>query len=99
MASIGLQEAIQRAMEILGELYPDQELKHVLLEEIELDSSGTWYVTLGFTRPGTLQGMGIGVGLAQPSTANRVYKEIRINAETGAFEGMKDRLLEESLRS
>lgn len=86
---------------MLGELYPDQELKHVLLEEIELDGDDTWFVTLGFTRPGTLQSMGGigGLGLAQPTSSNRVYKEIKINAGTGAFEGMKDRLLEETLRS
>ena len=94
MASIGLQEAIQRAMEILEELYPDQELKHVLLEEIESSRSGTWHVTLGFTRPGTPT-----MGLGLPPTTSRTFKQIKINAETGAFEGMKDRLLEESLRS
>lgn len=94
--ALGLQEAVQRATEILEELYPNQELKHVLLEEIELSVNGTWYVTVGFARPGTLASAGV---LAGPSSANRVYKEIRINAQTGEFEGMKDRLLEESLRS
>jgi hypothetical protein len=93
--ALGLQEAVQRATEILEELYPNQELRHVLLEEIELSKNGTWYVTLGFTRPGTLASAGV----LAPSSANRVYKEIRINAQTGEFEGMKDRLLEESLRS
>lgn len=97
MASIGLQEAVQRANEILEELYPDQELKHVLLEEIELGRGGTWYVTLGFTRPGATA-FNIG-SLAPPPPSGRAYKRIKINAETGEFEGMTDRLLEESVCS
>jgi hypothetical protein len=97
MASLGLQEAVQRATEILEELYPDQELKHVLLEEIELGRGGTWYVTLGFTHPGSV-GYGL-AGLGPPPPSGRAYKTIKINAETGEFEGMTDRLLEESVRS
>jgi hypothetical protein len=96
MASLGLQEAVQRANEVLEELYPDQELKHVLLEEIELGRSGTWYVTLGFTRPGTTFNL---TSFAPPPPSGRAYKRIKINAETGEFEGMTDRLLEESVRS
>jgi hypothetical protein len=96
MAELGLQEAVRRAREILTELYPDEELKHVLLEEIERDRSGTWYVTLGFARPGTLAGL---AGLPSASSAQRAYKQIKINAKTGEFQGMRDRLLEETLRS
>lgn len=96
MAKLGLQEAVQRATEILEELYPDQELRHVLLEEIELERTGSWYVTLGFTRPGS--GLGGLANLAPPPPSARTYKRIEIDAETGEFKGMKDRLLEESLK-
>ncbi len=96
MAQLGLQEAVARATEILKEeLYPNQELKHVLLEEIERGSGGTWYVTLGFTRPGTMASI---VNVGTPPPSSRAYKMIKLNAETGEFEGMTDRLLEESTR-
>lgn len=103
--ALGLQEAVQRANEILEELYPNRELKHVLLEEIERSGppgDGNWEVTLGFTRPGTVAsaaGPGALGGLGLPTKSNRVYKRIRIDAETGGFEGMTDRDLEEIGRS
>jgi hypothetical protein len=92
MPELTIQEAVQRATEILKELYPDQELRHLLLEEIERGPAGTWNVTLGFTRPGTLAA---GMATAVPQPGNRVYKRIRIDAETGEFQGMTDRLLQE----
>jgi hypothetical protein len=96
MTELGLQDAVQRAQEILEEeLYPNQELKHLLLEEIERGPTNTWNVTLGFTRPGTI-GANIAQALAQP-TSNRVYKRIRIDAKTGDFKGMTDRMLQELL--
>ncbi len=97
--ALGLQEAVQRATEILEELYPNQELQHVLLEEIERSGPPTdedWEVTLGFTRLGSVASLG-GLGaMGRPLKGDRVYKRIRLNAETGAFEGMTDRELEES---
>lgn len=99
--ALGLQEAVQRATEILEELYPDQELKHVLLEEIKRSgpTNTYWDVTLGFTRPGTLASVGGLSALGPPPKSSRAYKRIRLDAETGAFEGMTDRELEESGRS
>lgn len=92
--ALNLQEAVQRATEMLGELYPNQELRHVLLEEIERGgpTGAYWEVTLGFVPPGTLI-------LGSPQRSNRVYKRIRLDAETGEFEGMTDRQLEEIGRS
>ena len=97
--ALGLQEAVQRATEILGELYPNQELKHVLLEEIERSGppgDEHWEVTLGFTRPGTIASIG---NLGAVPTTGRAYKRIRLDAKTGEFEGMTDRQLEEAGRS
>ena len=92
--ALELREAVQRATEILEELYPNQELRHVLLEEVQRSGPANmnWDITLGFTRPGT-------VVLGAPSRNNRVYKRIRLDAETGRFEGMTDRELEEVGRS
>lgn len=96
--ALGLQEAVQRATEILGDLYPDQELKHVLLEEIERSGppgDEDWEVTLGFTRPGSVTSVG-GLGaMGRPLKSDRAYKRIRLDAQTGAFESMTDRELEE----
>jgi hypothetical protein len=92
MAQLTLQEAIQRAYEILTELYPEQELSDVLLEEIERGPASTWNVTLGFRRPTPLGGIGT-MTIGEPR--NRLYKRIRIDARTGEFKGMTDRRLEE----
>jgi hypothetical protein len=95
--ALGLQEAVERATEVLRELYPNESLNQLLLEEIERGGPADryWNVTLGFARPGSLAGM---TTVVTSSPQSRAYKRIRINAETGAFEGMTDRLLQESTR-
>jgi hypothetical protein len=97
--ALGLQEAVERATEILRELYPNESLNQLLLEEIERVRSEKgyyWNVTLGFARPGTMGSLTTAVTASPPR--DRAYKRIRINEETGEFEGMTDRLLEESAR-
>lgn len=84
---IGLKEAVRRAYQVMGELYEGSELRDLLLEEI--DRSGSyWEVTMGFRRPG--MDTPLGTILAPPG---RAYKRLRINAETGEFDGMEIRQL------
>lgn len=98
MAKVGLQEAVRKAEEIIRELYPEDVLRDLLLEEIELsreDLQDVWLVTLGFTRPAQTTVAASVAGLVPNLPAVRAYKRIKIDAETGAFKGMTDRQLDE----
>jgi hypothetical protein len=93
MTQLTLQEAVERATHLLEfELYPHEELRNVLLEEIERSRDGeTWFVTIGFARPGTIPNV-----ITAGSGPTRAYKTLKINASNGELEGMTDRLLRES---
>jgi len=83
---IDLKQAVQIALEKVQELYEIQgvELNELLLEEVR-GTPTEWYVTVGFTRPaGSVAGL-IGAG------SRRVYKQTRIDKETGEFLGMQIR--------
>lgn len=84
---IGLREAVRQAYGVMGDLYENTPLTDLLLEEVER-SGRYWLVTMGFRRPG--MGTPLGAVLAPPG---RAYKRLRINAETGEFEGMEIRQL------
>lgn len=83
---IDVKEAVRIATKVLRDLYENVELEDLLLEEVER-SGNSWYVTLGFTRPGR------GTPLGALMVPQRTYKRIRIDADTGEFQGMEIRQL------
>jgi hypothetical protein len=93
MSLIPVQEAVSHAKKSLTELYQDDPLKELALEEIELVTEGSrnlWSVTLGFHRSKSVSTAGGGVlGLTNlrpmPQIENRVYKTVFIDASTGEF--------------
>jgi hypothetical protein len=47
-----IKEAAQRAKKQIAELFTEEGVKHIGLEEIQYDSAGgAWRVTVGFSRP------------------------------------------------
>ncbi len=89
-----MREAVQKATATMRELYSEDQLQDLLLEEIELsrrEIDPMWLVTMGFTRPRKFKPLD---AIVQPQTADRVYKRIKIDANTGAFKGMSDRQLD-----
>ena len=84
---IGLREAVRKAIELVTQdLYSDQYLRDVLLEEVER-SGDVWLVTVEFQRtPKDTPNIGALFG-AQP----RTYKRIHIDAQTGEFISMNIR--------
>jgi hypothetical protein len=49
---MNIKDAAQRAKQHIAELFTDEEIQNIGLEEIEFDgSSGVWRVTVGFSRP------------------------------------------------
>lgn len=92
MSQITMKEAVVRAKTYIADLYTDDQLKALALEEIEQLDQGEkklWAVTLGFQRR---QEGGVatpsGIAFLQPSIKDmehRVYKTVLIDAGTGDF--------------
>ena len=94
-----VREAVAVAKGYLTNLYTDEAIEHLGLEEVEFDEcSDTWRVTLGFSRPWDRAPLPerhpLAPALAHsmaPSPLRRAYKEIRISDEDGRVESLKDR--------
>lgn len=96
MPQISMKDAVSTAKTIINELYADEVLNALALEEIELVMDGeteSWAVTLGFYRPKSVTvKSGAVSSLLQPTQVeNRDYKKLFINAENGAFTRMEIR--------
>ena len=90
-----VKEAVQIAKEYLTELYESEQITNVGLEEIVFDdTSNSWKVTIGFSRPwdhkNNLVGT-LGDGLPE-----RSYKVVSINGDSGKVESLVDRVLKPS---
>lgn len=91
MPTISVQDAVVSAKNAINELYHDEKLKSLALEEIELtrkDGREVWEVTLGFFRPRSVSvnsNQLTAIFNPQHEVENRVYKIIDIDAETGGF--------------
>ena len=78
---IDMHRAMDIAVEEIRNIYNDEELRDVEIEEIEWDSED-WLITVGFTREKTRQTLG---GLTIPL---RQLKRVKIERRGGAFKGM-----------
>lgn len=82
---IEINEAVERAIAAIKNIYKNENVSEVELEEIEFDSEN-WLVTVGFTRHQKVNKF-LG-GIALPT---RTLKVVKIDRHTGAFNGMKIR--------
>lgn len=91
MPTISVKDAVTAAKRAIAELYHDDPLKNLALEEIELttkDGKEVWEVTLGFYRARSVTAKSNQLSaIFEPKyeVENRVYKIIEIDAETGQF--------------
>lgn len=76
-----MHEAVKKAIEVIREVYKDEDISEVEPEEIEFDNE-YWLITIGFTRQRVRRELG---GLALPT---RTLKVVRIDRRTGQFAGM-----------
>jgi hypothetical protein len=92
---IDVKQAVEAATAYARELFRDEELRHLRVEEVELSSDQrVWNITLGWVEPAVRQDTGsllIRSGTAELQRLPRVYKVFRVEAETGAVHGMKMR--------
>ena len=86
-----LHKAMETAVAAIQEIYKDENLQDIEVEEIEREpappgqSHGDWLVTVGFTRQKPRPVLG---GIALPQ---RTLKVVRIDPYTNEFKGMKIR--------
>ena len=89
---MNVKEVVTHAKQHVLDLFAEEKLTNVGLEEVELDEQANeWIVTIGFSRPwdeprNTL------AALAAPSVyARRAYKVVRVANANGAILSVKNR--------
>lgn len=89
---IGVKEAAAAAERYARELYSDQEIRYLRLEEVEMSNDGRfWNITLGWTEPEPTRLPAALSSVAVLHSPQRVYKIFRVDAEKGEVRSMKIR--------
>ena len=87
-----VKEAVRTAKAYLIDLFEDEHITNVGLEEVVFDeASAAWKITIGFSRSWDLKGP-LSVTMAGASP-DRSYKMLSINDATGKVESLRDRVL------
>ena len=92
---MNVKEAAKLAKDYVADLFAEEGINNVGLEEIELgDDRQFWEVTIGFSRPWDHGGLAT-VTLGQKGL-RRSYKVLRIDNTNGNVASVKDRILREA---
>jgi hypothetical protein len=89
-----VRSAVTAAKKFLGEIFTDEQICNVRLEEVEHDdSSNNWLITLGFNRilpirQGLISAIGVNI---EPILEPREYKVVRISDPGGQLVSIKNR--------
>ena len=85
-----VKEAVQTAREHVAEIFADEFIANVGLEEVEFDEiKQIWAITIGFSRPWDHAG-GITRAL-EGGSRTRTFKIVRIEDKTGRVQSVKHR--------
>ncbi len=91
-----VKEAVRTAKEYVADLFIDEEVVDVGLEEVEFDpASNRWIITIGFSRPWdragkTIQRENFFSTRNEATPRARSYKVLRIDDESRQIESLKD---------
>jgi hypothetical protein len=90
---IDVKQAVRSAMEFARELFGEQELRHLRVEEVELsEDERTWNITLGWVEPAIREKYALVQGTDEGvQKLPRVYKLFTVDAERGTVRGTKIR--------
>lgn len=89
---LSVKDAVQAAEQWVRELYPKRELRHLRLEEVELSADDRfWFITLGWLEPAVREHPLASVLNREVNVLPRVYKTVKVDAESGAVVSMKIR--------
>lgn len=92
-----VKEAVQVAREYVVDVFADDEISNVGLEEIEFDDrSDVWKVTLSFLRPsGTMSKLDfVAPGLNRGQNVRRSFKTVNVDDDSGRVISIKHRVLD-----
>ena len=85
---IDAKQAAKIAVAYVADLYGPDELRHVLVEELELtEDEQRWLVTVGFERTDEVSAMELLAG----ERARRHFKKLEIESSNGTVRSMKIR--------
>jgi hypothetical protein len=86
-----VKEAVQIAINYIDDLFSNENISNVGLEEITFDDTqNCWNVTVGFSRPWDYQSPGFATSL-QPQKPVRQYKIIKVSDLEGKVKTIKIR--------
>ncbi len=88
-----VKQAAKLAKEYVADLFADEEIANVGLEEIQR-VGGDWSVTVGFTRPWDRSGAAM-MTYGQKAL-RRSYKVLMVRNSNGEVVSVKDRILQEA---
>lgn len=83
-----VKEAVRVAKDYVIELFAEEGIVDVGLEEVDFDQLDNWVVTIGFSRPWNRN-----IGSVLGGQVSRSYKAIRIQDGDGKVLSIKDRVL------
>ena len=86
-----VKEAVRTAKNHIVELFTDETITNVGLEEVEFNNTANnWEVTIGFSRPWQTSSLAATLGNKLPA---RSYKLVCINDDDGRVISLTDRVL------
>ena len=84
-----VKEAVRTAREYLEDLYDEENIKDIGLEEVVFNNeSENWNITIGFSRPWDTRNT-----VVAALHLRRSYKVVKIDNSTGRVESLTDRVL------
>lgn len=87
---MNVKEAVSAAKRYIRDLYSDEKIENIGLEEVDFDAKGrVWHVTIGFSRPWDTTGMSV----LKPGVRSRSYKMVQVSDADGKVRSVKDRLV------
>ena len=89
-----VKEAVGTARAYVIDLFADEQITNVGLEEVRLDDADAWRITIGFCRPWDLKNTLPAALCEKPK--GRSYKVVAIDDKTGRVESLTDRFLRPS---
>ena len=88
-SEVDVKQAAKTAKKYVVDLFADEQIDHVGLEEVKFDdSSDVWEITIGFSRPWDR-----GLLPIAPDPARRSYKIVRISDADGQVMSVVHRVL------
>jgi hypothetical protein len=85
---MNVKEAVQKAKAYIADIFAEEGVVKIGLEEVEFDHhSGTWLVTIGFSRVWPTDSTLV----AAIMSGQRAYKVVKIDDGDGTVLAMKDR--------